>query len=280
MLSPSRIFRVSQAPFVMGLFLSQLAVVAQADGLVVVTEQLSLSAVRPVVELLVENTSAMETTAHFSVSSWRQQGDRDQLTPDRRLIVHPQSIKLPAGSSETIQVSLRLSGPQWDEEAFRVLVSETPPVPDMGTESAHSNGRRTIQRGSVPVFLLPPGKANPRMTWRFERNHDGAVILHANNNGKAHLRLNSAFLQGPGGQSIHKSRMTDYLLPGGSRSWVMAENATAGLWLLTVDTNEGPLRAELDLAPGLTAGDALTLGEQRGQSSPLQPGNGKKVVEF
>ena len=259
MLSLSRISRVSRVTFGMALGFSLFAVAAHADGLVVLPEQLSLSAARPVADLQVRNSSAEETTVHFNVNAWRQEGDREQLTLDRRLIVHPESIKLQPGESGRVRVGLKLSGPRWDEEAFQILISESPRIPDVGAETAHSAGRRTIQRGSVPVFLLPPGGANPRMTWSFERNHEGAAILRASNNGRAHVRLNSASLLGPAGQSIFKGDMSDILLPGGSRSWELAADATAGVWLLTADTSAGRMKAELELDPGLSSARALTL---------------------
>jgi P pilus assembly chaperone PapD len=196
---------------------------------------------------------------HFNIRAWRQESDREQLTPDSRLIVHPESIKLQPGDSAKVRVVLRLSAPLWDEDAFRILISETPRIPDVGAATAHSAGRRTIQRGSVPVFLLPPGEVNPRMTWSFERSYEGAVILRASNNGKAHVRLNSASLRGPAGQSMFKGNMSDILLPGGSRSWKLAADATAGVWLLTADTNAGHMRAELELGPALSTAGALTL---------------------
>lgn len=263
MLTLPRMSRVSRVTFAMALGLSLFAGATHASELVVVPEQLNLSATQPVADLLVRNSSAEETTVHFGVSAWRQEGDREQLTPDRRLIVHPASIKLRPGHSAKVRVGLKLSGPRWDEEAFRILISETPSTPDVGAETARSAGSRTIQRGSVPVFLQPPGAASPRMTWSLERKHEGAVILRASNNGKMHFRLKSASLLGPAGQSIHKGNLSDFLLPGGSRSWELAAEATggatAGVWFLTADTNVGPMKAELELDPGLSAAGALTL---------------------
>jgi len=263
MLSLSRISRVSRATFGMALILSLFAAATHADGAVVLPEQLSLSATRPVADLQVRNSSAEETTVHFNIRAWRQEGGREQLTPDRRLIVHPESIKLQPGDSATVRVILRLSAPLWDEEAFRILIFESPRIPDVGAKAtrsgAHSATRRTVQRGSVPVFLLPPGEAKPRMTWSVERNQEGAVILRASNNGRGHVRLNSASLLGPAGQSIYKGNMADILLPGGSRSWELAADAMAGMWLLTADTNAGRMKAELELGPVLSTAGALTL---------------------
>jgi len=263
MLSLSSISRVSQAAFGVTLGLSLFAVAAHADGLVVLPEQLSVSASRPAADLQVRNSSAEETTVHFNVTAWRQDGDRERLTPDNRLIVHPESIKLKPGDSGTVRVGLKLSGPRWDEEAFQILISESARIPDVGAKTASSAGLRTIRQGSVPVFLLPPGGANPRMTWSFERTDEGTVMLRASNNGRGHVRLHSASLLGPSGQSIHKGDMSDILLPGGSRSWELAADSTggamAGVWLLTAYTNAGPLKAELELGPVLSAAGAVTL---------------------
>ncbi len=268
MLSLPRITRrcsqvTSRMTLGMTLILSLFAVAVHADGLVVLPEQLSLSATRPVADLQVRNSAAEETTVHFSVTAWRQAGDREQVTPDSRLMVHPESIKLQPGDSARVQVVLRLSAPLWGEEAFRIQISESPRIPDVGAEvthsGAHSATRRTIQRGSVPVFLLPPGEANPRVTWSFERNPEGAVILRASNYGRGHVRFNSASLLGPAGQSIFKGNMSATVLPGGSRSWELTAEATAGVWLLTADTDAGRMQAELELSPGLSTARALTL---------------------
>ena len=226
--------------------------VAHADGLVIATDQLKVSAAKPLADLVVQNTSSKETTVHFDVTSWKQEGEREHLTPDRRLIVHPQTMKLKPGETGKAQVGLKLSGPRWDEEAFRIMISETPPVPDVGAASVRTHGSRTIKRGSVPVFLLPPGAANPRVTWSVERNLEGAVVLRASNNGRGHLQLNSASLLGPEGQSVSKANMTDILLPGGSRSWTLSADAAAGVWLLTAETNAGRMNAQLEMVPGLS----------------------------
>jgi len=263
MLSLSRMSRLSQVTVGMALILSLFAVATHADGLVVLPEQLSLSATRPVADLQVRNSSAEETTVRFNILAWRQEGDREQLTPDSRLMIYPESIKLQPGDSARVRVVLRLAAPLWEEKAFRILIVESPRIPDVGAKVAHSGahsaGRRTIQGGSVPVFLLPPGEASPRVTWSFERNPEGAVILHASNNGKGHVCLNSASLRGPAGQSIYKGNMSSILLPGGSRSWELAADATAGVWLLTADTNAGRMNAELELNPGLSTAGALAL---------------------
>ena len=260
MLRSHKLSFLSRVTAAMSLVLSN-AGAALADTVVVQPELLKLSAARPVADIEVRNSSAEETTVHFDVTQWRQEGDREQMTPSRKLIVHPERITLRPGDSGKARVGLKLSGPLWEEEAYRIVITETPRIPDVGVATENSAARRMIRRSSVPVFLLPPGLATPRLTWSFERNRQGTVALRASNSGRAHVRLNSASLLGPAGQSIHKRNLSDILLPGGARSWVIAPDAAAGLWHLTADTNAGPMRAELKLDPDLSAAGALTLGQ-------------------
>jgi P pilus assembly chaperone PapD len=233
--------------------------IVYADTLMVQPEQLSLSASKPLTKLEFRNSSAEETTLKFDVVQWQQRDDREWLTPTRKLIVVPEKIKLRPGESGTVRVGLRLSGSWWNEEAFRVMVTQRGRIPDLGDESVHSSASRISRSLSVPVFLLPPGKANPRLSWTFERNSEGGVILRARNNGQGHARVLSASLLGPGGQSIERRIMSDILLPGGARSWEFAAGAAAGLWRLDADTNVGLMQVEFNLAPDDSAARSLSL---------------------
>lgn len=231
------------------------------DTLIVQPEQLRLSATQPVAVLQFQNSSAEERTLRFEVTQWQQEDDREWLTPSRKLIVLPERMTLQAGDSGRVRVSLRLSGPWWEEEAFRIMVTETTRIPDVGVNTAHSTGGRMIRPSSVPVFLLPPDQANPRLTWSFIRGSEGVAILRASNSGKGHVQLNSASLQGPAGQSLQKRNLADIILPGGARSWEFPSDVVAGLWNLKVETNEGPIRVELELDPDESTAKALTFSQ-------------------
>lgn len=254
----SFIFRLTAGT---GLALLLFGGIANADTLMVQPEQLRLSAAHPVANLQFHNSSAEETTLHFEVTQWQQEGDREWLTPSRKLIVLPDRMTLQPGDSGRVRVSLRLSSPWWEEEAYRVMVTETTRIPDVGDKSAHSGAGRRTRPSSVPVFLLPPGHANPRLAWSFERNSEGAAVLRARNDGKGHVRFNSASLLGPAGQSIQQPSMSDIILPGGARSWEFASDATAGTWYLIADTNAGPVRVELELDPDESAARALSFSQ-------------------
>jgi hypothetical protein len=53
--------------------------------------------------------------------------------------------------------------------------------------------------------------------------------------------------------------LSSVILPGGSRSWTLMEDALGGQWQLTADTNAGPMQAELELGPNDSASRSLAL---------------------
>ncbi len=244
-----------------GLGCFALAGTAQADTLSVQPEQLNISQVNPVSTLLLRNDGDEERTVQLEIKEWQQVGGSDQLLQSGRLLVHPDNVRLKPGDSARVKVALKLSGPRWEEQAFQVLLTEVPRIPDLGSSEAQSTQHRMRRRSSVPVFLLPPGTVNPRISWEVIRHADGTVMLKASNSGRAHVQLNSASLAGPNGQRIDMQNLSSVILPGGSRSWRLMETATGGLWQLSADTSKGLMQAELELEPGLAASSSLTLAD-------------------
>lgn len=230
---------------------------AQASGLDVQPSELNLSAVRPATDILLRNTGSEASTVSFEIRQWSQSNGRERLEASSRLIVHPERVTVEPGKSVKVRVGLRLSGPRWEEEAFRVMVTESSRLPDVG-HASNTVRRKIVQRASIPLFLRPPGQVNPRLHWSIERNRDGQVLLHASNSGKAHVQLHSASLLGPAGHSMHKRNLADYLLPGGQRSWVLATDAAPGIWQLTAHTDAGPMKADLKLAPNMPVVTSLS----------------------
>jgi fimbrial chaperone protein len=212
-----------------------------------------------VADFQLQNTSNEERTVQVDINAWQQIGGRDQLLPSGKLIVHPESVRLQPGESAQVRVALRLSGPLWDEQAFQLQLTETPRIPDVGSATPYSERDRVVHRSSVQVFLVPPGKVGPRVSWNVDRSEDGAVTLRAINSGRAHVQLHSASLAGPNNQRIELKNLTTVILPGGSRSWSLLEDATGGIWQLTANTNAGRMQADLELGPTFTSSRSLTL---------------------
>lgn len=235
--------------------------VVQADSLVVQPLQLKLAATKPVADLLLRNDATEERTINIGVNAWQQVGGIDQLVPSNKLIVHPAMVRLQPGESAKVRVGLKMSGPLWEEQAFQVQLTEISPVPDRGSATVYSSASRMSGRTNVPVFLLPPGAANPRIAWDVSRGPEGTVTLKASNSGRGHVQLHSAILSGPDGQRIEMHDISTVILPGGSRSWKLKDEASGGLWQLTADTNAGPMQAELELEPSHLTSARLTLAQ-------------------
>lgn len=241
----------------LGISIALFSGLARAETLVMQPEQLALSASKPAAWLQFHNPTSEETTLTFDVMRWQQQEDRESLSPSRDLMITPSKVTLKPGETGKVRVGLRLSASWWEEEAFRVMVTQSSPIPDVGDVSAYTAGGRVTRPSSVPVFLLPPGKAEPRLSWSFSRNGQGGVVLRAVNSGKGHAQMNSASLLGPAGESLQMPKMSDFILPGGARSWDFSSQAAAGLWHLIADTRSGPVRIQLELEPDNAGAVAL-----------------------
>jgi P pilus assembly chaperone PapD len=230
-----------------------------ADSLIVQPAQLTLSATKPVTDIVLRNTASEDRIIHVDVHGWQQIAGHDQLLPSGKLIVHPELVRLRPGESAQVRVALKLSGPLWEEQAFQLQFTEVARTPDVGSATAYSAKSQMIRRSNVEVFLRPPGTVNPRVSWDVSRDLKGAVVLKASNSGKAHVRLHSASLTGPDDRRIEMRDLSSVILPGGSRSWTLMEDALGGQWQLTADTNAGPMQAELELGPNDSASRSLAL---------------------
>jgi P pilus assembly chaperone PapD len=253
--------RMLQIAAVLGTSLFLFTAAVQADTLVVQPSQLTMSAAKPVVDVLVRNTATEERTIHMDINAWQQVDGRDQLTPSGKLIVHPEKLQLKAGETGRVRVGLRLSGPLWEEQAFQLQLTEVPPIPDIGSGKTYSTDNRLTRRSNVQIFLMPPGTVGPRVSWHVNRSVDGAVKLSASNGGRAHVQLHSASLSGPDGQRIEMQNLSTVILPGGTRSWRLMDDTTGGLWQLTANTSAGSMQAEFELEPGISASMSMSQAE-------------------
>ncbi len=212
----------------------------------VTPNRLNLSAKEPTGTLLVRNTGAHETIIELDIEGWTQVHGRDRFEPSTRLIVAQPVVRLRPGESQKVRVGLRLSGPRWKEESYRVQVRELPRIGDVGESERHGGRLTAVRSNSVPVFVQPPGQANPRLWWQLERTDRGEMRLRVSNRGDAHVHFRSVQLQGPGGQFIQGVGDSSYVLNGVDRAWELAADAPAGSrWLVVADTDRGPLEADL-----------------------------------
>lgn len=119
----------------------------------------SLAQKKPTATVMLTNSGSEDKVVKIQVMSFTDANGREQLTPSTRLIVHPAQLTLRSGASQSVKVGIRLSGPMFDEETYRLVLTETQAVPNVGaagTTSGNGNGQ-SKRLAVLPVSVLPPG---------------------------------------------------------------------------------------------------------------------------
>jgi len=132
---------------------------AFADEFVVQPASLELAAKQPTAMFKLINPGSEPRIVKIQVMSFTQENGRDQMSPSTRLIVHPAQLTLKPGGEQTVKVGLRLSGPLWDEETYRLLLTEVPQGANVGDANAKPRSPQSLKLAMVPVSVLPPGRA-------------------------------------------------------------------------------------------------------------------------
>jgi len=176
--------------------------------------RLTLSRAQSVAALTVRNAGTQPAVLHLKTMAWTQDGAADQYSPTRELLATPPIFMLAPGAAQTVRVGLRRAIDAERELAYRLYLQEVPDsAPPAGT------GVRIALRIGVPVFVLPEVPAAPLLRWRAERA-TGAILLHAENAGRAHARIVELRLLA--GSPIAAEAAGAYVLPGQSWRWRLA----------------------------------------------------------
>ena len=150
-----RLFKSTSAIFLVMLFSTSLV---SADGLTTQPTSIALAAKHPTATVKLTNSGSEAKVVRIRVMSYSQENGREQLSPSTRLIVHPDQLTLQAGASQSVRVGMRMSGPLWDEETYRLLLTEVPRSADVGAAPEP----KTLFKPTVaflPVSVLPPGRS-------------------------------------------------------------------------------------------------------------------------
>lgn len=120
----------------------------------------ALAAKKPTANINLTNSGGEEKIVRIIVMSYTQENGSEQMAPSTRLIVHPEKITLKPGATQSVKVGMRMSGPLFEEETYRLLLTEVPPSADVGaavSKLRSEGGRRNV--AFVPVAVLPPGRS-------------------------------------------------------------------------------------------------------------------------
>lgn len=128
-----------------------------ANGFDMQPASVSLAQKKPTATVMLSNSSDVDKIIKIQVMSYTDANGREQLSPSTRLIVHPAQLTLRAGSSQSVKVGIRMSGPLFDEETYRLVLTETTQVPDVGSTAEKSGNSLNTRLALLPVTVLPPG---------------------------------------------------------------------------------------------------------------------------
>jgi fimbrial chaperone protein len=218
---------------------------ALAGSFVVNPVRVTLSGTQGVAALTVRNQGNEATVVQLEVHEWTQVDGANVLKPTEGILATPPLFTLPAGGSQIIRVGLRRPADGQRELTYRLVLREVPP------DGPAVDGLRVVLQLSLPVFVLPPVRATPRLEWKLARTGGDGLRLSATNSGNAHIQIASFSIQMPDGRtSIANQSAAEYLLPGNSRSWNLRSSSQVPVGAplrLVAKTDAGEMRASLIL---------------------------------
>ncbi len=130
-----------------------------ADELTVQPSSVVLAAKQPTATVKLVNSGIESKIVRIKVMSYSNENGREQLSPSTRLIVHPAQVTLKPGTSQAVRVGLRLSGPLWDKETYRLVLTEVPQSANVGVADARPQNVQVRSVAFLPVSVLPPGQS-------------------------------------------------------------------------------------------------------------------------
>ena len=195
--------------------------------------------------LAVENQGDESVLVQAEVVAWSQTGGEDHLVASEDLVVSPPIFRIAPGASQTVRVGLTRRVDPSRELTYRLFLKEVPPAPVAGDSQV-----RVALRLGLPVFVMPPVTAAPRLGWALAFDAAGALVVTATNTGNAHAQVIDLGLRDGEGNVLFQQRRADYVLPGQSRIWPLGTASGSDLRIPAVlvieaNTDAGPVTAQV-----------------------------------
>ena len=122
--------------------------------------------------LTLRNDTPEDVAFQVRPFAWDQAAGSDQLTPTEAVVVSPPLGRLPAGGSQVVRLVLRQPS-QGREATYRIWLDQIPPP-------THSGSVAFALRLSIPVFVEPPGRLQPRLRWSLETRGSELSLVAVN----------------------------------------------------------------------------------------------------
>ncbi|WP_115561706.1 fimbrial biogenesis chaperone [Xanthomonas arboricola] len=188
---------------------------AQAASLQLAPTSLTLSAEQTADGLWLSNSGGAPVQVQTRAYRWTQRDGQDQLDPTQEILISPPMRTLAAGERQLIRVIRVGPAPTRQELCYRIIVDELP------SADADRKGMQFVLRYSVPIFVLPPGKAEPTPTLSAQviGGTDGTAQIQISNSGFGHAQVADLQHRVDGATKTTLNGLVGYVLPGQTMRW-------------------------------------------------------------
>ncbi|WAT13895.1 fimbrial biogenesis chaperone [Xanthomonas fragariae] len=195
---------------------------ARAASLQLAPTSLTLHAEQSADGLWLSNSGGVPVQVQTRAYRWTQRDGRDQLDPTPELLVSPPMRTLAAGERQLIRVIRATPAPTGQEVCYRIIVDELP------NADADRKGMQFVLRYSVPIFVLPPGKADPEPTLNAHvvAGSDGNAQIQISNTGSGHAQIADLQHRVDGTAKTALNGLVGYVLPGQTMRWSLGAPLT------------------------------------------------------
>ncbi|WP_372383265.1 molecular chaperone [Xanthomonas sp. NCPPB 1068] len=186
-----------------------------AASLQLAPTSLTLSAEQSADGLWLSNSGGAPVQVQTRAYRWTQREGQDQLAPTQELLISPPMRTLAAGERQLIRVIRAGPAPGSQEACYRIIVDELP------SADADRKGMQFVLRYSVPIFVLPPGKAAPTPTLSAQvvAGSDGTAQIQISNTGSGHAQIADLQHRVDGATKTALNGLVGYVLPGQTMRW-------------------------------------------------------------
>ncbi len=193
----------------------------------------------------IANRGGVAAAIQLRAFAWRQDGNKDVLTPTQDIIISPPIFALATDGSQTIRLMLRRTASAAGERTYRLLIDEVPPANFTPQQVA------VAMRLSLPLIIGSAAARERPLQWRAARQPNGRIMLSATNSGSAFERVQSLSVTTADGreQAVSTTATNSYVLAGAQRQWVVSAADNARELKLSITTRTGQSEQVLAIAP-------------------------------
>lgn len=188
---------------------------ASAASLQVSPTSITLTPSQSADALWLSNSGTAPLNVQLRVFRWTQSGGTESLDPTQDVIASPPMQTIAPGARQLVRVIRPGGTPVTAESTYRIVVDELP-------DGDPQQGLQFVLRYSVPVFVLPSGKApDAQLQAAFVTEDDGKPALEVRNTGGGHAQLADLAYAAPGGEIVVLPGLVGYVLPGQTMRWTL-----------------------------------------------------------